>query len=217
MQTQCSPCAAKLRAGSPPATLNPVGLSNTVSSAITAVRAPTSVKTDEQFTIEVDIETTGTGSDKQFLAVYDSDAAKYIGAGISDEPLGPGMRGTWTATMKPLKDWYASYTGRPIPQTLNWIARVGYVTKEVEGGFEGVITDQKSFSISTPTAPPPKPEDYKTEETCEAAGYYWYDNACHSEPLPWWKRKVFGVPVVYLAAGGAVAVGVAAAVAVARK
>lgn len=176
-QAQCSPCAAKLTRGS-----------NTVSSRILAVRAPTSVRSDAQFTIEVDIETYGTGADKQFLAIYDSDAAKYIAAGKSNEPYPPGQRGTWTGTMNPLDNWYTNVTGRPIPSTLRWIARVGYVTRETEDGFEGMITDERSLSILV-------------------------EPVVNGEE-PWWKRKIFGIPVVYLAAGGAVAVGVVAVVVV---
>lgn len=38
-----------------------------------------------------------------------------------------------------------------------------------------------------PPAPPPPPpevdcEDHTTEDECLAAGCYWYDNSCHSEP-----------------------------------
>ena len=79
------------------------------------------------------------------------------------------------------------------------------------------LVDTKSFPHTVSEVVPPPPEDYTTKETCEAAGYYWYDNACHAEPQSWWQRKVFGIPVVYLVAGGAIAVGVVAAVAVARK
>ena len=173
--------------------------SATVSSTITAVRAPTTVPKDAQFKIEVDITTSGTGSDKQFLAIYDSDAAMYIGAGKSDEPIGPGVSGTWTATMNPLNDWYTSVTGKPIPSTLHWIARVGYVTKEnPDGSWEGMITDERSFSMSTTGGPTILCEDYTLQSECEAAGCYWWGGACHSNPQSFLDKYKY-----YLIAAGA--------------
>jgi beta-glucosidase/6-phospho-beta-glucosidase/beta-galactosidase len=34
----------------------------------------------------------------------------------------------------------------------------------------------------TPPPPEKKPEDYTTEDTCKAAGFNYYDGACHKEP-----------------------------------
>lgn len=156
---------------------SPVRLQNEhVGSKITNVEAPSSVKTDAQFVVKVDIETYGTGSDKQFLAIYDSAAGLYIGAGISDDPLPPGQTGTWTVTFNPLKDWYEEVTGRSIPATLQWKVVVGYVTKETPDGFEGVITDERNLpAISVEEIPP--------------------------EEAPWWERYKY-----YLLAASAVCV-----------
>ena len=42
----------------------------------------------------------------------------------------------------------------------------------------GAIASAVPFKIK----PPPLPEEITTEEECLKAGYYWYDDACHSEP-----------------------------------
>lgn len=119
-----------------------------VGSTITAVRSPPTIKSDEQFAIEVDIVTSGTGANKQFLALFDASVGDYVGSGISDEPMPPGQSGTWTVTLNPLDNWYSVWSGTGIPETLQWVARVGYVTEELpDGGFRGVITDERNISI----------------------------------------------------------------------
>lgn len=133
-----------------------------VGSTITAVRAPPSIKSDEQFIIEVDIMTSGTGADKQFLALFDSSVGDYLGAGISDEPIPPDQAATWTVTLNPLDNWYPGWSGTSIPETLQWIARVGYVTEELpDGGFNGIITDERNIVISVATVGVPWWQKYK--------------------------------------------------------
>ncbi|MBA7593110.1 hypothetical protein ES703_00027 [subsurface metagenome] len=156
-----------------------VGRLATVESQITGVNVPDSVSPDAGFIIKVFITTVGTGCDKQFIVFFDPIVGDHIGGGKSDECLPPGITGTWTATFNPLNDWYPA----TIPSTLNWTARVGYVTAEYpDGSFDGIVTDERQLpDIPVTEAPPPPP------------------------PPPWWDKYKY-----YLIAGSAVAaVGVA--------
>lgn len=47
----------------------------------------------------------------------------------------------------------------------------------VEGSYSFIV---QSYNPN----PPPDGNGYNTKETCEAAGYFWYDNACHLNPKP---------------------------------
>lgn len=49
-------------------------------------------------------------------------------------------------------------------------------------GFVGSTTRAKLNELITVTPPTPTCSDYTTEEECTAAGCYWYEDACHSEP-----------------------------------
>lgn len=49
-------------------------------------------------------------------------------------------------------------------------------------GFVGTTTRAKLNELITVTPPTPACSDYTTEEECTAAGCYWYEGACHSEP-----------------------------------
>ena len=130
----------------------PVALEEHVGSQITHIEAPQAVGVDENFAIKVSIKTVGSGCDRQFLALFDPIIGDYIGAGASDECIPPDSTGAWTATIRPLSEWYPT----AIPDTLTWIARVGYVTK-VTNGFEGIMTDERQFSIPVAGAPPTPP------------------------------------------------------------
>ncbi len=157
----------------------------TVESQITGTSQPGSVNPDTQFIITVDILTVGTDCDKQFIVFFDPIVGN-VGAGISDVCLPPGSAGTWTCTFNPLNDWYPS----TIPDTLNWTARVGYVTAEYpDGSFDGIVTDERQLpgiSVGAPSC-----VAITSEAECIAAGCHWYEGSCHSSPLPpsnWWDK-----------------------------
>ncbi|GEM_PF-4074575 len=51
--------------------------------------------------------------------------------------------------------------------------------------FEPVVQEIWDQIVGVPVEEPePEPEDFVTAEACEAAGFYWYDGACHPDPEP---------------------------------
>ena len=65
---------------------------------------------------------------------------------------------------------------------------VKILKESVEGAMtplKGEITKAILVAMKEQETPPPpekKPEDYTTEDTCKAAGFNYYDGACHKEP-----------------------------------
>lgn len=110
----------------------------TVTSEITGIRMPlVEFKKDEQFEFELDINATGTGTDRLLLAFFDNKLNRYIAAWATNDPLPPGKY-MWTGPFNPLASWYPN----PIPGILNWTAKVGYIRDSVSA-----ITDSEQFKI----------------------------------------------------------------------
>lgn len=55
-----------------------------------------------------------------------------------------------------------------------------FESKERRGRFLMEMTEQ----TDNDTEPEKKPSDFEDEESCKAAGFNFYDNACHKEPKP---------------------------------
>lgn len=254
----------------------------TVTSTIIGIRAPLVEFTrTEQWEFELDVNATGSGTDRLLIAFFDNLLKRYIGAWATVDPLPPGKY-IFAGAFNPLDAWYPS----PIPGILNWTAKVGYIRdstatitdskdfkiprvvdrlcngqfcvgvsnpypapgKEItisghqqayqygcgsrpdmlalyadsmvfmkgthrgpvaggkcgdgtscgcyfcfafnaprfEGGYTykvvNTLVPMESSPIGIWVAAPPACEDYTTKEECEAAGCYWYGNACHSAP-----------------------------------
>lgn len=77
-----------------------------------------------------------------------------------------------------------------------------------------VVDDTRDFGVPVSGVPPPNCPDFTIESMCTAAGCYWYDGTCHSEP----KVPPDGeIPWVTIAAVGGAIIAVVVAVFLARR
>jgi len=96
--------------------------------------------------------------------------------------------------------------------------RAYYPGSGFPAGWDPCSSD--TITVVVAGAPPSQPPESQppgayTQETCEAAGYYWYDGACHSspKPVPWWEKYKYHL----VAAGAACMVGLVAVVALRKR